>query len=116
MGLASNEAAISSVEMSFVSLVASNEYTAEHGHPGRAYRWLKLGSLVEPHKTSTLELAGLPSRLSGHSLSCNAVHAVTGEAADEVSSAGWTGTNAASGVPCFLRFKRFYFLFFLYIN
>jgi len=106
LGLASwKHSAITSAEMKLISLVASNEYTAVYGHPGKAYRWFKLGTLVEPYKTTTLELAGLPSRLSGHSFSCTAVHTGTGEAADEVSSVDSARSNT-DVVNCLTQFKR----------
>ena len=53
--------------MSQVTLKASNEYTEMHGYAGKEYDWLDSGSLVEPHKQTTLT-AFLPAGVSPSSV------------------------------------------------
>mmetsp|Transcript_99072 Transcript_99072/g.283452 ORF Transcript_99072/g.283452 Transcript_99072/m.283452 type:complete len:310 (-) Transcript_99072:240-1169(-) len=56
-----------SSKMSQVTLKASNEYTEMHGYAGKEYDWLDSGSLVEPHKQTTLT-AFLPAGVSPSSV------------------------------------------------
>mmetsp|Transcript_99068 Transcript_99068/g.283440 ORF Transcript_99068/g.283440 Transcript_99068/m.283440 type:complete len:248 (-) Transcript_99068:550-1293(-) len=56
-----------SSKMSQVTLKASNEYTEMHGYAGEEYDWLDSGSLVEPHKQTTLT-ASLPAGVSPSSV------------------------------------------------
>ena len=65
-------------EAKAVTLAVANEYTAAHGHPGKDYPWLEYGSLVEPHRPTTLTLHGLPARLTSVKPSCLAVHRASG--------------------------------------
>lgn len=59
--------AMSVAEMSQVTLKASNEYTEKHGYAGEKYDWLDSGSLVEPHKQTTL-MATLPATVTPSSV------------------------------------------------
>ena len=41
------------------SIVATNKYSAAHGHAGADYPWLETGKLVEPHVATTLTFEGV---------------------------------------------------------